>query len=258
MFRNRPIAVAAAALTAVSLAGCSSKPQEAVTISSGAPSASVSSPGSSSTSPPESSSSAPAPVQTVTPLSKAQLTAALPPAKALGPKGWKIVKKTSGPASGSKDKISPAACQAVYGSLSPTLPSTKHASADRSFQGSVFGPFVEVTTTSYTTVPADGAFDKLAAAVSSCPSFTSTSPKGVKSTWQAKPLKFPNVGDQTFALRMTGVTKSGGLKLAFTVDLAVAVVGATSVSVMNAGIGKLFLPSSTLTAMNATLDRLPS
>jgi hypothetical protein len=255
---RRSLAVLTAALVAVTAAGCSSKPQDAVTISSGAPSGAAQS-GSAQTPSPEASSSTPEPSETVTPLTKAQLTAALPPAKALGPKGWTITKQKSGPAkSGSKDKITPAACQTVYGSLSSSLATTKHASADRSFQGSILGPMVEVTATSYTTIPPEGVFDKLAAAVSSCPNFTSTTPKGQKTTWQAKPLKFPNVGDQTFALRMTGVTKSGGIKLPFTVDLAVAVVGSTSVSVVNVGIGKLFLPSSTLTAMKATLNRLPS
>lgn len=238
-------------VAAAALAGCSSKPPDAVTVSSATPAATIS-----DTSSPDQSPTSSPPPQQLTPLSKAQLTAALPTAKELGKGGWKIT-KASGTSSSSKDKISPASCRTVYDSLKPNLTGTKSATVDRDYQASKLGPFVGVTLTSYTETPATGVFDDLAHALSTCPKFTSTSSKGAKTNYTVAPLKFPNLGDQTFAMRMTITSKSGPFTLKMTADVAMATKGAASVAVVNAGLGKLFLPSTSLTAMKAALAGLP-
>lgn len=250
--RRASIIAASSLLVAAAVAGCSSKAPDAVTVSSGTPAATISDTGSPSA---DATTSSPPPQQ-VTPLTKAQLTAALPTAKELGKGGWKIAKSSS-TSSSSKEKVSPAACKTVYDSLEPDLSGNKVASVDRDYKASDWGPFVSVTMTSYKQVPAQGVFDALAQAMSTCPKFTSTNAKGVKSSYSVAPLKFPNVGDQTFAIRMTVSNKSGGFNLTMTVDVAMATKGAASVAVINAGLGKLFLPSTSLTAMKAALAGLP-
>jgi hypothetical protein len=254
LLNHRILLAGTSLLIAAALAACSGKAPDAVTISSGAPAATISDNGSPSAEPSTSS----ARPQPVTPLSKAQLTGALPTAKELGRGGWKVSQASSTPSSSSKDKISPESCRQVYNSLESEVAGTKAASVERDYQASGWGPFVGVTMASYAEVPPDGVFNELAKALSSCPKFTVTDKKGQKTSYVVSPLKFPNVGDQTFAIRMAAKTGTKAFSLTLTIDVAMATKGSTSVLVVNAGIGKLFLPSTTLTAMKAALAGLPS
>jgi hypothetical protein len=242
-----------AATISGSLAGCTTKAPDAVTVSGATPAETISD--TSAPEPAESSSPTAAVPEQITPLTKAQVTAALPTAKEMKPKGWKLTKASKNPAK-SKDKVSPPSCESLFSQIQPTLGKAV-ASAERDFQASALGPFVSVTISSYDKVPAAGAFSALAAAMSSCKTFTSTNAKGVKTKVTVAPLKFPNLGDQTFAERLTLRSRSGGFNLTFIVDVALATKGANAVAVLNAGLGKLSYASATLTTMKTALAKLP-
>ncbi len=253
MPHQRLVVLSALTLTMV-ISACANKAPDAVTISSGPPAATISD----STGPNGgTATSDPVPAQ-VTPLTQAQLTSALPSAKELGKGGWRIAKTSSASSKKTKEKVSPEHCRLVYDSLQPELAGNKVASAQRDYQASKYGPFVGVTLTSYKEVPATGVFDDLAAAISKCPKFTSTDAKGAKTTFVASPLKFPNVGDQTFATRLVATTGTKWFSLTMTLDVAMATKGAASVAVVNAGIGKLFQPSTSLAAIKAALAHMPA
>jgi hypothetical protein len=241
------------ALTALALAvaGCSSKPPDAVTVAGSALGTESASP--SSVSP---ASGLPTPTPAPDPLTKAQATAALPPASVLG-KGWKVTKNATPSTGSSKDKVTPAACAVIFDKLDADWVGKPVTKAERSYTAGKFGPYASSTVSSYSTPPPAGAFDTIAAALGKCPKFISTDAKGAKTAYTVQPLKFPNVGDQTFAFALTAVVGSKSFSIMLTAQFAVAIVGANSVTVTNAAFGKKVAPGVTLSLMKATMARLP-
>ena len=120
---------------------------------------------------------------------------------------------TQGPAT-----VSPAECQAIFDQLKPNE-KTAVAKGSASFtQGGMFGALLAEGIGSYTSNDRGDAVKGIADSLSKCPSFTSTQGSSITS-FEATPLSFPNLGDQTFAARLTG--KSQG----FTIILDIVVVG---------------------------------
>ncbi|MBI1376517.1 MAG: hypothetical protein GC157_03405 [Frankiales bacterium] len=257
MRRAGPAAAATAVLAiALALTGCSSKSPDALTVggastldaSSGATDPSVSATPTDS-SPTPSDTPTPAPE----PLTKAQATAALPPASTLG-SGWKIDQQSApGTTSSSKTTYSPKSCQAIFDALNSNATGKPAAKADRSYQRALFGPFVTVTVESYPQPLDTSAFGKIASAFTACPTFTALDSKGQTTTFHITALKFPNLGDQTFAFQLNA-TSSG---FPFTAQFAITAVGNNAITVAHIVLGTGLAPGLTQKVMRATLKRLP-
>jgi hypothetical protein len=243
--------VIALTVLALTVAGCSSKPPDAVTVAGSALTTESVSP---SLVVPTSDSPTPTPVPD--PLTKAEATAALPPASVLG-KAWKVTKNATPSTGSSKDKVTPAACAVIFNRLDADWVGKPVTKAERSYTAGKFGPFASATVSSYSTPPPAGAFDAIAAALSQCPKFTSTDAKGAKTAYTVQPLKFPNVGDQTFAFALTATVGSKSFSITLAAQFAVAIVGSNSVTVTNSAFGKKVAPGVTLSLMKATMARLP-
>ena len=241
----------AAVLTLTGCAGGGSSPTPAATASvtstssprpSGAGIAASASP----TSPAAASAAA-----ALDPLTRVQVTAALPLPAELGP-GWRDATSSRSMTS-IKDTITPAACRPLYDVLAgdPLVPLV--ATAKRDYRPGEGGPFVTVVVRSFPRAPGDSVLTPVAQALGSCPTFTSLTTAGRTTSYRATPLTFPELGDRTLAFTL--VATSGGFSI--TLQVALTAIGTTEVSVVNAGIGSVSQPSMTLTAMTRTLARLP-
>ncbi len=248
--RGTVIAVAVIALT---VAGCSSKSPDAVTVAGTGTVTETAEPASTGATP---TSESPTPTPAPDPLTKAEATSALPQANVLG-KGWKVTKNATSTTGSSKDKVTPAACADLFQQLDSDWVGKPAVKAERSYIGGRFGPYASSTVGSYTTVPPAGAFDELATALSKCPKFTSTDSKGAKTVYKVTPLKFPNVGDQTFAFALSATAGTKAFSITLGAQFAIAIVGVNTVTVTNAAFGEKVPAGVTLKLMNATLARLP-
>jgi hypothetical protein len=245
--------VIAVAVLALTVAGCSSKAPDAVTVAGTGTVTESAEPSSPDATP---ASESPAPTPAPEPLTKAQATSALPPASVIG-KGWKVTKNSTSTTGSSKDKVTPAACAVLFADLDADWVGKPVAKAERSYTAGQFGPYASSTVSSRATAAPAGAFDAIAAALSKCPKFTSTDSKGAKTVYRVTPLKFPNVGDQTFAFALSATAGTKAFSISLAAQFAVAIVGANTVSVTNAAFGTKVPAGVTLKLMNATLARLP-
>ena len=120
------------------------------------------------------------------------------------------------------------------------------------FQQSEFGPFVTSLAAQFEDDGEAGeVMDQLSEAASACQSFTQTDEAGIETVYTIAPLPFPDLGDETFAFRLSAATAYGPVAL----DYASVREGAFVVSVINGGFGP---PDTALTESIAQtmLDRL--
>lgn len=107
------------------------------------------------------------------------------------------------------------------------------AEAESSFQQSDFGPFVDSGASLYTDDEASEVMDRLAEMANACQSFMQTEEDGTETTYTTSPLSFPDLGDDTFAFRVSGSTMLGPINL----DVAAVREGAIVLFVGNGGLG---------------------
>lgn len=134
----------------------------------------------------------------------------------------------------------------------PMAEMTPVEEASSDFQMSDFGPFLSSDAMRFATADDAQAFiDTFADAVNACSEFTETDDSGTTITYTLAPLSFPDLGDGTFAARMSATTPFGPLS----VDFAVTVAGPTVLAVVNGGFGA---PDTALTesSMRLMLDRI--
>ena len=106
--------------------------------------------------------------------------------------------------------------------------------AESNFEQGIFGPFLSSIAGRYaSTDDAQGVLDALADAVDQCQTFTDTNEDGTETTYTFSALSFPNVGDGTYAARLSADGPFGSLAL----DFALARVDDAVVAVINGGLG---------------------
>jgi hypothetical protein len=180
------------ALTAVAVTGCGTdRPERADTVSG------------SETTQTQQPAGTEAPKAAGRTLTDKQAKAALLTVQDL-PTGWSVDPDASSDDQGDDDDsriTEPAACADLFDSLDDGKDSVAEATGNYTAGG--FGPFLEHTVTSHSKDPADG-MDAVTAALSECPKFTMTDADGTKMQMKVSALSFPNLGDRTLALRMSG------------------------------------------------------
>ena len=106
--------------------------------------------------------------------------------------------------------------------------------ADSDFQQSDFGPFVGSIAAQYGgDSDAEGVLDSFENAVEACREFTETDEDGATITYRFDPLSFPQLGDDTFATRLSATTVLGP----FAFDIVIARVDDTVAGVFHGGFG---------------------
>jgi hypothetical protein len=114
--------------------------------------------------------------------------------------------------------------------------------AESGFQESDFGPYVASGAAQYSDDDeASEVIDQFAETANACQTFTETDEDGTVTEYTISPLSFPDLGDETFAFRMSATSPLGP----FAVDVAVARQGEFMVSIFNAALGTA--PDSALT-----------
>jgi hypothetical protein len=106
--------------------------------------------------------------------------------------------------------------------------------AESGFQQSDFGPFVGSGATEHEDEDeAERTLNAFAEAMAECDGFTQTDEDGATTVYSVSPLSFPQVGDGTFACRMSADTPFGPLNL----DIVAARKGAVMLFLVNGGFG---------------------
>lgn len=164
-------------------------------------------------------------------LSSDEIAAALPTVKDL-PKTWaRDTESENDEDDDDEDTIEPERCEELFGDDLDEL--DPEAEATRAFKADDFGPFLSVDVATYEEEVPDDLLDEIAAALSECKEFTSTDSDGEQSTAKAEALSFPNLGEETLAVRMTIETEI----FPVAIDLAMVRIGHNMVLLSNASIG---------------------
>ncbi len=147
------------------------------------------------------------------------------------PTGWSRDPDNEDEDDDEDDTITPERCEDLFGDDAEQ--EEPLAEATRAFKESDFGPFVSVDISTYDDEVPDDTLDELAEALSECKEFTSVDSEGSRSTVTAEALSFPNLGDETFAVRMSLETEF----LPAAVDLAMVRVGHNLVLLATVALG---------------------
>lgn len=167
-------------------------------------------------------------------LTDAQAKAALPAVSAL-PTGWSVDPENSLNDESDGDStatIEPAECQAIMDDLGDESDDEPTGKASRTYTAGMLGPFMGVEISSYADEVPDDVFKKTLDALTACPELTSTE-DGVATTFTTSSLSFPNLGEESAAIRMAAT--SDGMPVGL--DMVFIRAGHTIVSVSTATVG---------------------
>jgi hypothetical protein len=162
------------------------------------------------------------------------------------PTGYTISPPSSGNSSG--DDF----CKEAFAGLDVTRESkVKGPSAERDFmkgQPSLAGAALVVEDLgSDTEERLTQIFDKLPEAFGKCRTFSTTDKDGTKTSGTFDPLSFDKIGDQTFAMHMSGNTSSPqGFNYPFAGDLVFVREGSVAMIIFGFGLGALSVPITEL------------
>jgi hypothetical protein len=184
------ISFALVAMLATAVSGCSEdRPERADTVT-----------GATQETSPTSGESAEAPEVAAGALTQAQVEAALLTLEDL-PSGWSI-NTSSADFEESEDTTEPPECGVLFDSLDEAA-MTPVAKAEAEFTAGDLGPFLFHAVQSFEEDVA-GHIESVTDVLNQCPEFSSTDAAGVRTEFSTAPLSFPNLGDQTWALRLQG------------------------------------------------------
>ena len=142
--------------------------------------------------------------------------------------------------------ITPAACQRFVDEMLDSEPT--YTATDSLSQGA-FGPFLELTVSTYHDQPPStenvADFDEVLA---DCPEMNVVGPDG-DFTFAVSPLSFPNLGDETVALRLKGQVSF----FPITVDVATVIVGNNTYSATQVNTGNATSREDMVVALEATM-----
>lgn len=163
-------------------------------------------------------------------LTQEQLHQALPAVTDL-PTGWSVVADGDDAADEDVDStVSPPECQVVFDALGERdAEPVSEAAVD--FGRGELGPFLDVSIASYEEPVEPGRLQAAAEALSTCPDFTVEDPEQTV-TFSASALSFPNLGDETLAIRLSGEVDDFDVSA----DQVLVVVGANVVSLTSLSI----------------------
>ena len=217
--------VAVPALAIALMAGCSSSPDRAVTVGQASSSSSAAA---------QQTSAQPKPRGAGDELTSAQAKAGLLTVADL-PTGWSAA--ANFPPSTNNSTVTPAVCQTVFDKMDATKAGAKATvKATASFTtGGALGQQLTMDIASFDADNQAAKIQAVATALTKCAHVTATDAKGAKVSMDMTGLSFPNLGDQTFALRVTA--KSGALTIV--VDLATVAIGHNFVTFTAAGLQPL-------------------
>lgn len=158
-------------------------------------------------------------------LTREQLEAALPTIQDL-PTGWSVVAQGDEALDDDdvESTVSPPECEAVFDALGEQ-DTEPVAEAAVDFGRGELGPFLDVSIASYEEALEPGRLQAAADALSTCPDFSVEDPEQTVN-FSASALSFPNLGDETLAIRLAGDIDD----FAVTADQVLVVVGANVVS----------------------------
>lgn len=139
-------------------------------------------------------------------LTTKELNAALPVLGDL-PSGWKRDKDNEDEDDDEDDgeKVTPARCEELLDNVDAE-DKDPEAEATRAFTADDFGPFVSVEIETYDELVPGDALDKSAQALSQCRQFKTVDSDGTESTFKAKAVDFPSLGEETLAFQMDFTT----------------------------------------------------
>lgn len=214
-------------IAALALAGCGGedRPERAGTVEESSGGASESSQTS------ESSDSSEVDVDAVgRTLEDKEAEAALPDVSSL-PTGWGIDTETSDDDE-FEGKVKPAKCEALMDGLSESWDEEPAGEAEKSYTAGQMGPFMEVGIKSYGKEYPEDVFGKFLKAFESCPEFT-TVEDGESTTFKVSSMSFPNLAEETVAIRMAA--ESEGIPIG--ADLVAIRAGHNVVSLTHSSLG---------------------
>lgn len=167
-------------------------------------------------------------------LTKVEAKEALPGVQVL-PAGWSVDPESTltGPdEDDAEDKITPARCKAVFDGLDDITDENPAAESGVTFTAGMLGPFLGVEITSQTEPIPGERLSAMLKALSKCPTFSVDDGTSV-AKFQASALSFPNLGEESAALRLQA--SSDGMT--FGLDMVAIRVGHNFVSVSQMNVG---------------------
>ena len=213
------------------LTGCSDRPDKADTVGGPAVTSSVT---------PTAEPSA-APVVEVKSLTQDQINAALL-TQADMPAGWTQDTSTDAPAEedsaapAEDETYAPPECKAIVEDLSSGESEKTPVAEGKVSFGTAEFQFLAENIQTWESDLNQAALESLTAALSACPSYTTTAADGTVSQYTISALDMPNYGDRTLAVRLAIVGDAGMLgTLSFTLDVVVVASGNVSVSLVAGG-----------------------
>ncbi|WP_277455148.1 hypothetical protein [Janibacter sp. DB-40] len=169
-------------------------------------------------------------------LTNEEAKAALPPVSAL-PTGWSVdpentLNDDSESDSESEETIEPAKCQTIMDDLSEEQDQDPTGEASQTYTAGMLGPFLGVEINSFSDDVPEDSFTKFLDALSTCSKFTSTE-DGTATTFKVSSLSFPNLGEESAAIRMSGESEG----MAVGLDMVAIRAGHNIVTLSQASVG---------------------
>lgn len=183
-------------------------------------------------------------------LSAAEIRAALPTVKDL-PTGWSRDTEADDDEE-DDEEISPPRCEDIFGDNTEAKATIDE---ERAFEADEWGPFLSAEIGTYEDEIPDDILDEVADALSTCKKFTSTDADGARTTFRAEALSFPNLGEETLAVRMKVETEI----IPAAIDLVMVRIGHNLILLTNTSLGAQGLDSELLEKVGRqTVERLGS
>lgn len=187
-------------------------------------------------------------------LTKAQIKAAIPPVGVL-PAGWSVDPEETLTGDDENDEsddvVRPKRCAVVFESLDELDATEPAAEGGVTYMAGMLGPFLGVEISSYEDEVPDDQFAQVLGALGKCPKFSVDDGESV-AKFQATSLSFPNYGEESLALRMTGTADD----FAFAMDFVAIRVGHNIVGLTQMGIGGPAAIAPLKRAAKATMTNL--
>jgi hypothetical protein len=189
-------------------------------------------------------------------LTAEEARAALPTVADL-PTGWSVDPEATVTSDGDEGDDSdtiyePAACRDIFDSLDTDTFQDSATEENADFSAGALGPFLGVTIASYDEAFPEDTFSQLVGALAQCPEFTTTDTDGTTTDFSAQPLSFPNLGDETVALRLNATSE----ELSFGFDLVGVRVGNNVITLGQIAVGGAADASVLEDVARGTLERL--
>lgn len=190
-------------------------------------------------------------------LTNKEAKAALPPVSAL-PTGWSVDPENSLTDDSESDAepegtIKPAKCQAIMDDLSDEQDEEPTAKASQTYTAGMLGPFLGVEISSFADEVPEDSFKKVLDALSTCSEITSTE-DGTTTTFKISSLSFPNLGEESAAIRMAGTAEGMPVGL----DMVVIRAGHNIVTLSQASVGGATGSDTLEKAARATVTNMES